>query len=88
MKSYQLILIAVKGNGELATRVKDDVTGLSGKIDSSAEWGKRNFFYPIKKRRDGYYFEYHLSLPANQVLPLKRKLDNDASVLRYLLLLS
>ena len=88
MTDYELILIAVKDNKELDKRVEDYVAAFSGKIDSSSKWGKRDFFYPIKKIASGFYFEYQLLLPANQIGPLKRRLDLDEEVLRYLLLKS
>jgi len=86
MKPYELIFITASGEEKEEKKIQTYIKDLSGVVEKKESWGKKTFSYPIKKKRSGYYFEYQINLAAPQVLELKRKLDLDESILRYLLL--
>ncbi|MCS7181616.1 MAG: 30S ribosomal protein S6 [Thermoanaerobaculum sp.] len=57
-----------------ATMVKEDV------------WGKRTLAYPIRHKREGFYFFWQFEAPGTVVAPLEYKLRLSDEVLRYLTL--
>jgi ribosomal protein S6 len=66
--------------------LQKSVTDLKGKVTAEETWGKKNFYFPIKKQTSGVYLQWKIELGLRQVSDLKKKLDYDENVLRYLLL--
>lgn len=59
-----------------------------GKVERTDEWGKRELAYPLRKNKEGYYYNLLLSLGADRVNAFTRYLDNDDEVLRHLIIKS
>jgi ribosomal protein S6 len=85
MNAYELVLI-VKDEKENLKNLQKSVTDLKGKVTAEETWGKKNFYFPIKKQTSGVYLQWKIELGLRQVSDLKKKLDYDENVLRYLLL--
>ncbi len=84
--TYDLVLITRDEKAEQVDSIKSAITGFNGKVTDEKKWGKKKFAYPIKKEGVGYYFKWTVSLEAGTIATLKRKLDLDENVLRYLLI--
>lgn len=58
----------------------------SGKIVEEKKWGKRQFAYPIKKDTSASYFTWMVDIDKKNVSELKKKLNFNEKLIRYLLL--
>ena len=56
-----------------------------GSVTHEETWGKRSLAYLIKKEKEGYYIIYDILMPAIAADPLKKILNIDNNVLRFLL---
>jgi ribosomal protein S6 len=69
---------------------KSAATGLiekhGGKVLAARRWDERKLAYSIRLRRRGTYLLAHAELPNSGVAALRRELDLNESVLRYLIL--
>lgn len=83
---YELVFILKEEKEEILENLKKLIQSLNGNIISQEKWGKREFAYKIKKNSFGYYFLWQLKAQAQAILQLKKKLDINDEILRYLLL--
>lgn len=83
---YELVFILKEEKEEILNEIKKIVTSLMGKINSEINWGKKSFAYRIKKFDAGFYYLWNLSLEKKNALQLKKKLNLNENVIRYLLL--
>ncbi len=59
---------------------------LKGKISDEQKWGKRSLAYPINKLMSAYYITWMLEIEPKQLSELKKKLNFNEKLMRYLLL--
>ena len=84
MSKYEMILLLPE---EADSReISKYITSLEGKIEKEEKWGKRILAYPIKKNTSAYYFYYLLDIEQDQIKELKKKLNFNEKLTRYLLL--
>lgn len=86
MNSYELVFILKEDKEETTNKIKKYIEDLTGKIQSSEKWGKKDFTYPIKKLKAGYYFLWKINFSQDKIQEFKKKLDFDEEIVRYLLL--
>ncbi len=86
MNSYELVFILKEDKENIFNNIKQMVVDLKGKIISQENWGKRNFAYEIKKNPSGYYFLWKINITKDKIQELKKKLDFNEDIIRYLLL--
>ena len=84
MTKYELTLLLPEESE--AKKIKDLISELKGKIGKEDAWGKRNLAYPIKKNNSAYYFHWLIEIDQNKVNELKKKLNFNEKLLRFLLL--
>lgn len=70
---------------ELKT-LKELVKSASGKVLEEKKWGKKTLAYPIKKSNTANFFEWKLEIDGKGLSDLKKKLNFNEKILRYLLL--
>lgn len=58
-----------------------------GKIAKEEAWGEKILAYPIKKNNRAYFFNFLLEVSKEKINDLKKKLNFENKVLRYLLLI-
>lgn len=63
-------------------KVIEDAGGKIGKID---EWGKKELAYPIKKQKQGIFYNSVVELDAKNIKAVQDKLKIEDTILRYLL---
>ena len=81
---YELTLLLPE---EAETKnIKDLVISLKGKIEKEDSWGKKTLVYPIKKHTSLYFFHWLIDIKQNKIIELKKKLNFNEKLIRYLLL--
>jgi len=86
MNEYELVFITKENGEEILKKIAGHITGKAGVVNSQETWGKKSFAYPINKNSVGYYFVWKFSTTPKEILPLKKTLQYDENILRYLLL--
>lgn len=84
MSSYELTFLLQ--NEEELKSVKSLVESAAAKIENEQKWGARKLAYPIKKLRSAHLFTWQINLKPDQISDLKKKLNYNEKLLRYLLL--
>ena len=62
------------------------VKELGGDVMDVDAWGKRYLAYNIKGHNEGYYIVYIFSLESSNLKEMKRKLNLNSEILRFLII--
>lgn len=81
---YELTILLT--NKEDAKTVKDLILSEKGKIEKEEDWGKKALAYPIKKNQSAYFLLWSIAIEDDRVNEVKKKLNFNEKLLRYLLL--
>lgn len=84
MNQYELIFL-LNEESELGP-IKKIIESHSGKILEEESWGKKTLAYPIKKLRTANYYSWKLEIDAKNISELRKKLNFNEKLIRYLLL--
>jgi small subunit ribosomal protein S6 len=86
MTKYELtFLLATE---EELKKIKELIKSLSGKIVGEKEWGEKTLAYPIKKNRTAFFYNWLIEMETKKINELRRKLNFEEKLIRYLLLIS
>lgn len=90
-RSYELVLvlpsrIESKERDTLITKIKTIITDNDAKIDKEEVWGDKELAYPIKHEKAGHYLIWSLTAETTKLSEMKRILNFETQILRYLLL--
>lgn len=66
--------------------IQDTISSLKGKVTLEEKWGKKTLAYPIKKHRSAFYYRYGFDMKRENIQELKKKLNFNDNLIRYLLL--
>lgn len=84
MSQYELTFLL---NEESELKVlKELVTSLDGEVTKEEKWGEKTLAYPIKSAYKAHYYHWMVSVPTKQVMELRKKLNYNEKLIRYLLL--
>lgn len=81
---YELVIL-LNEEAELKA-VKELIASLSGKVEKEEKWGEKILAYPIKKNHQAKFFSLYLNIEAKKTAELRKKLNFNDKILRYLLL--
>jgi small subunit ribosomal protein S6 len=84
MNQYELTLLLSKK--EDIDTVKKILTDAKASVIKEEAWGEKTLAYPVKKHRTAFFFNLLLKVNSKDLLELKRKLNFEEKILRYLLL--
>ncbi|NTU73376.1 30S ribosomal protein S6 [Candidatus Roizmanbacteria bacterium] len=84
MDVYELTLLLNIDNDVKA--YKEHVASVGGTITEEIVWKNKPLAYPIKKQTNATYYIWKLEIAKDRVNELKKKLNFDEQLLRYLLL--
>lgn len=70
---------------KLVAEIKDILSQVGAEIGSAKDWGKKEFAYPINKKREGFYWLFSFSCLSSKIGDLKQKLQLKNKIVRYLL---
>ena len=71
-----------------AEAIKKLVEKLGGKLAKEEPWGRRNLAYPIEGFAEGVYYLFYLDFPPQKIGELRRSLNLDRDVLRFMVIRS
>lgn len=80
------MVIVKQDSAELLTKLEQTITNAAGKITARNNWGKKDFYYSIKKTKSGYYHLFTIEGTKENVGEMKKQLDRSEQILRYLLM--
>jgi small subunit ribosomal protein S6 len=91
MSKYELVVVLPgnlqkENNQKLTAKVKKVVSDLKAVIESEVDWGVRKLSYPIKQNTLGHYLIWKLDIPVSSIKEMKRLLNFETDLLRYMLL--
>ena len=66
--------------------IKELLALLSVKLVKEDSWGKKTLAYPIAKSRSALFFHWIIETDKKNVLELKKRLNYNEKLVRYLLL--
>ena len=69
---------------KLVSKYEDIIKKNSGEILKIEEWGLRNFSYPIKNNKRGYYFHIKFNGNGKTIEELEKIENINDSLIRYL----
>jgi small subunit ribosomal protein S6 len=89
MCEYELVAIVSPDASDEVVAGKIDgvsqiISGRQGVVDETQRWGKKRLAYPIKKYIEGNYSLVRFKLEPAHIREVRDVLENDADVLRYL----
>lgn len=82
---YELTLLL--NAPEELKNIKDLIATLKGKIEKEEDWGEKTLSYTIKNVGRAHFYNYVISMEKKSVSELKKKLNFNEKILRYLLLI-
>ena len=91
MKKYEIMVIIKNDLGEqeaqdyIKTAIDGRITEMGGKVTFQDFWGARGFAYKIKGMKWGYYYVAQFDVDPAKTLELRRELNIDRSVVRFLI---
>lgn len=86
MNAYELVMILKDDKEATVKKIADLLSEKKGSIEKKENWGKKSFSYPIKKMTAGYYLLWNIKAPQDAIQDLKKRLDYNEEVIRYLLI--
>ncbi len=84
MTNYDFVFL-LNADKELAN-IKQLITSLKGKVLVENKIGEKRLAYPIKKESTAMIYEWTMGLEPSKLEELKKKLNFNEKLLRYLLL--
>jgi len=84
MITYELTFL-LNGDAELKN-LKALISKQSGKVIKEDAWGEKTLSYPIKKLRSANFYNWTVELDQTKISDLKKELNFNENLLRYLLL--
>lgn len=84
MSKYDLTFL-LNEESELKT-LKELVASLDCKVVKEEKWGEKTLAYPIKGLLKAVYYQWHLEMPKTNAMELRKKLQFNEKLIRYLLL--
>lgn len=72
---------------ELAV-IKTLLKSLDVKLLEESTWGKKNLIYPINKITSAQFYHWKIETQRNQIAELRKKLNYNENLIRFLLLVS
>jgi len=87
MKNYEVIAVLTPQisdaeAGEFIGTIKKLISGKGGEVLSEDWLGRRKFFHPISKKRDGFYIYLKLKAEPQMVYEIRRALHLQEKILR------
>lgn len=68
--------------------LKELIASQKGKILKEEDWGEKTLSYPIKRNDKAHFYNYIIEIEKSSVPELRKKLNFNEKLMRYLLLVS
>lgn len=83
---YQLVLMTKEDKKEILDKIEKTILDLNGKVTFQESWGKKALAYRIKGEDSAYYFLWKIALSKKNTQEVRKKLNFNEKIIRYLLL--
>ncbi len=92
MRRYELMCLFQpdldeKALSSMIEKIQGWVTESGGSVEKVDVWGRRRLAYPIRKKMEGQYVLFNLTLPPTATAELERNLRYQETVMRHLITL-
>ncbi len=92
MRRYELMCVFQpdldeKALSSMIEKIQGWVTESGGSVEKVDVWGRRRLAYPIRKKMEGQYVLFNLTLPPTATAELERNLRYQEAVMRHLITL-
>lgn len=67
--------------------IEKEISSLGGSIINKDLWGKRNFAYPIKKKKEGYYYFLNYQVDQSSQKKIEDIIRAKQNILRTLIII-
>ncbi len=89
MKAYEIIVILDPALTEeevevQISEIKEQVAKGNGEVQEIQRWGKRRLAYLVKKRREGYYVLFRLTIDPKTLASLEKNFKISERILKYM----
>lgn len=93
MNSYELTLVidpdvSAGDQKKLVEKIEKLITTAKGKVEKTAEWGKKELAYPIQKKLVGYFYFLTFNLSPAALSEIDQAIRLENQIMRYLLIKS
>ncbi len=85
MSQYEFVFLL--NEEEELKKIKEFIASLSGKLLKEESWGQKTLAYPVKKNRTANFYDWIIEMEQKKIAELKKKLNFNEKILRYLLLI-
>ena len=91
MNKYELVIVfpvkeVTEGKKDYQALIKGLVEKEKGKVGEVEEWGEKGFAYLINGHSRGEYIIFQVELAANKVDSLKKRINIEKDVIRWIML--
>ncbi|MCX6726063.1 MAG: 30S ribosomal protein S6 [Candidatus Shapirobacteria bacterium] len=91
MNDYELTLIldpdlTSEKQKNLLEKFKKLIEDGKGKLNNEEDWGKKEFAYPINKKKMGAYFLWEVKTSAVNIQQIDKKLKAEEDIMRHLII--
>lgn len=86
---YEFVFVApteVEKKEEIIARIRAIFKQNGAEVLAEKDWGEKKLAYPIRKNKSGYYFIWNLGVESSQLREIRRLLNFERTLLRYMLL--
>jgi small subunit ribosomal protein S6 len=66
--------------------IKELIKSLSGRVLEEQSWGKKTLCYPVRKCTLANFYNWRFEIASENLTELKRKLNFNEKLIRYLIL--
>ena len=90
MRRYEMLILMsaeLEESKEEVEKIEEVVRNLGGEIAKTDVWGKKTLAYPIRKKNEGVYVLFNLTLEPAQTFELKRVLGLRGNIYRQMIIL-
>lgn len=91
MTKYELVIVLPgslekESQEKLSKKLKETVSSVGGSVLGEIDWGTKHLAYPVKHEQSGRYFIWTVEITKTAIKELRRLLNFEMGLLRYLLL--
>jgi small subunit ribosomal protein S6 len=89
LKAYEIIVILDPAlteeevEGQIS-EIKEQVAKGNGEVQEIQRWGKRRLAYLVRKRREGYYAFFRLTIDPKTLASLEKNFKISERILKYM----
>ncbi len=89
MNTYKALFIINPGKEEslqeVSKSIAEAIASQNGRVEKEGNWGRRNLAYPVKKSREGIFYELDFSIDPSKISVLTNIFKLKGDILRVMI---